>query len=121
MKKEKKADALFETVEQLFPIKSYWMDLISYPNDFSLAPTIIVSSTLKRTDKPVAILYFHNSADTIGRPSYDSRRNIYYLHYHISAIEVVQELLNSGNVEYYWKKSGGKEWAGVRTKKEILV
>ena len=119
--KENKAGMSAADQEKSFSIKSYWVDLISYPNDLTVAPTIVVSSTLKRTDTPSAIIYFHNNSDSIGIPGYDSIRNVYYLHYHISAIEVVTQLLTGGNVEYYWKKSGGKEWAGIRLKKEIPV
>ncbi|MEZ5425244.1 MAG: hypothetical protein R2747_03160 [Pyrinomonadaceae bacterium] len=121
MKKEKKKDALEEGEERSFIIKSYWEDLVSYPNDLNLAPSFVVSSTTKRTDTPAAILYFHNFADSIGFPSYDSIRNIYYLHYHISAIEVVHQLLESGNCMYYWKSSGAKQWAGIRSIKETPI
>ena len=113
---KKKDDKDVGGLEPRFIVKGYWVDLISARVDNGTqVPSFVLSSGLDRNDVPASIVYFHNSTEDLQDPSFDPKRQMIYLHYPVSLMEVVLGLLKSGAaLEVYYKASGKKVSGGIR-------
>src|SRR3954453_18459906 len=90
-------------IEPRFTIKSYWIVLQSFPEDESKTPSMVLGSTKNRSDKPHAMVYFHEGKIIFGGDSY--RDDVFFLHFSIETMTVVLGLLKSGQeLEVYHKQ-----------------